>query len=61
MTNEELVAGWSKQYGKPVSLAEVEEINRNLSNFFNILLKWEKDFRAKGLLDEQGNIVKRGN
>lgn len=59
MTNQELIDSWSKQYGKPVIWAEVEAINRNLSNFFNILLRWKEDFKAKGLLDENRNIVEK--
>ncbi len=51
-----LVEGWSKQYGRPVSAAEVEEIKHNLSGFFNILLDWEKQFKEKGLIDEDGNV-----
>jgi hypothetical protein len=52
----ELVEGWSRQYGHPVSLNEVQEINQNLSLFFNTLLRWEEQFEKKGLIDEFGNI-----
>ena len=52
---QKLIDGWSKQYSRPVSLAEVEQINRNLSRFFNILLDWEKQFKEEGLVDESGN------
>jgi len=43
--NQEMIDGWSKQYGRPVSLHEVEKINLRLSRFFSILLSWEKQFR----------------
>ena len=53
---EKLISGWSKQYGRPVSLAEVEEINLNLSSFFSVLLALETDLKEKGIIDESGNI-----
>lgn len=49
--NQILVSGWSKQYGRPVTPAEVDEINCNLSHFFSLLLSWEKDFKQRGLID----------
>ena len=54
--DQDLINGWSRQYGRPVSAAEVQEITGNLSNFFSILLRWEKQFQEKGLLDELVNI-----
>src|SRR5438105_2100688 len=54
--NQTLIDGWSKQYGRPVSAHEVEQINRNLSQFFSILLSWQKQFKEEGLIDEAGNI-----
>ncbi len=53
---QKLIDGWSKQYGRPVSQAEVEEIGRNLSRFFNIMLDWEKQFKEEGIVDENGNV-----
>ena len=59
--NLQLIEGWSKQYGRPVSLSEVQQINRNLSRFFSILLSWEKQFKEEGLLDENGNLRNQNN
>ncbi len=55
-TSEDLIDGWSHQYGRSVTAGEVQEINLNLSRFFDILLRWEKQFQDKGLLDESGNF-----
>jgi len=49
---QRLVRGWSQQYGRPVTLAEVQEINRNLAHFFDLMLAWEHQFRQQGLLRE---------
>ena len=51
-----LVVGWSSQYGRPVTPTELQEINRNLSGFFSILLSWEKQFHAKGVIDDNGSL-----
>lgn len=47
-----LLRGWSKQYHRSVTLAEVQDINRNLAHFFDLLLSWERQFRQQGLLRE---------
>ena len=49
---QRLVRGWSQQYRRPVTLAEVQEINRNLAHFFDLMLSWERQFRQQGLLRE---------
>ncbi len=38
---------WSKQYGKELSLEEVQEINDNLCNFFELLMKWDEAEKSK--------------
>jgi len=53
---EKLKDGWSKQYGRPISDAELDEIEFNLRAFADILFDWYKDFKRKGLIDEHGNI-----
>ena len=45
-------AGWSKQYLRPVTLAELQDINGNLAHFFSLMLSWEKQFKERGLLHE---------
>jgi len=45
-----LLRGWTKQYGRPLALREVQEINRNLSRFFSLMSSWEQHFKEKGLL-----------
>ena len=35
--NQYLIAGWTKQYGRPISLDEVQEINANLSDFVDVM------------------------
>ncbi len=49
---QRLVRGWSQQYERSVTLAEVQEINRNLAHFFDLMLSWERQFRQQGLLRE---------
>jgi hypothetical protein len=51
---QRLVQGWSQQYGRPVTIAEVQEINQNLAHFFDLMLSWERQFRQQGLLDDTG-------
>lgn len=48
-----LIEGWSKQYGRPVTPTELQEINSNLSHFFSLLLSWEKDFKKRGVIHER--------
>jgi hypothetical protein len=50
---QKLVRGWSAQYRRPVTLAEVQEINRNLAHFFDVMLSWERQFKQQGLLKEE--------
>ena len=45
-----LLRGWSKQYGRPITLTELEEINYNLSHLFSLLLSWERGFKEQGLI-----------
>ncbi len=47
-----LLRGWSKQYLRPVTLAELQDINGNLAHFFSLMLSWEKQFKERGLLHE---------
>ena len=47
-----LLRGWSKQYRRPITLAELQEINGNLAHFFSLVLSWEKQFKEQGLLSE---------
>jgi len=41
---------WSRRYGRPVSDAEVSEIDRNLFGYYGLLLQWkrEEDQKAAG-------------
>jgi len=57
--DKELIDGWSKQYGRPVTEAEVDEIKFSLRNFFDLLNAWDVDFRKKGLTDKEGNFVEK--
>lgn len=50
-----LIEGWSKQYGRPISPSELQEINGNLSHFFTLMLSWEKQFKKKELIHDAGN------
>ena len=51
--NDVLVKGWSKQYGRPISPSELQEINCNLSHFFALMLSWDKQFKKKGLVHDK--------
>ncbi|OGX07066.1 MAG: hypothetical protein A2Z88_10630 [Omnitrophica WOR_2 bacterium GWA2_47_8] len=46
-TDEYLIQGWSKQYRRPVSLAEVREINANLSAFVDVMERMEHYLKQK--------------
>ena len=50
--NDTLLRGWSKQYGRPITLTELEEINFNLSHLFSVLLSWEREFKEQGLITD---------
>jgi len=47
-----LLRGWSNQYHRPITLAELQDINGNLAHFFSLMLSWEKQFKEQGLLHE---------
>ena len=48
--HDALLRGWSKQYGRPITPTELEEINYNLSHLFSLLLSWERGFKEQGLI-----------
>jgi len=43
---------WSEQYGKEISIEETKEINRNLTGFFEILMKWDSEKSEKESVEE---------
>ena len=47
-----LLEGWSRQYRRPITLAELDEINRNIAHFFSVILSWEQQFKQRGLIPE---------
>ena len=49
-----LLQGWSHQYRRPITLAELDEITRNLAHFFSVMLSWEQQFKQQGLIPEKG-------
>ena len=48
-----LLQGWSQQYHRPITLAELDEITRNLAHFFSVMLSWEQQFKQQGLIPEK--------
>jgi len=38
---------WSKKYGRELSMGEIDEIYRNLTGYFNLLLRWKHEDDAK--------------
>jgi hypothetical protein len=44
---QEEIAKWSKLYGRQISEHEYDEIRQNLSNFFDLLHKWDQEKQAK--------------
>lgn len=48
---------WSKKYGRSVTVAEVEEIKRNLRAFVDVLMGAYIDLKKRGLIDEEGNFI----
>ena len=55
--NQVLLRGWSNQYHRPITLAELDEINYNLSHFFSLLLSWERDFKQRGLIPKTDDVL----
>jgi hypothetical protein len=43
MTRREQIEQWSKLYGRQITKEEYREICDNLSKFFEILHKWDKE------------------
>jgi hypothetical protein len=39
--SQDEVAYWSEKYGRPLTAAEVADINRNLVEFMELLAEWE--------------------
>jgi hypothetical protein len=46
-TDDYLMAGWSKRYGREISLGEVHEINANLSAFVDVMERMDRYLRQK--------------
>ena len=46
-TDEYLMAGWSKQYGREIGLEEVREINANLSAFVDVMERIDRYLSEK--------------
>ena len=46
-TDEYLIAGWSKRYGREIGLGEVYEINANLSAFVDVMERMEHYLKQK--------------
>lgn len=44
---EGLIKGWSAQYGRPLTSADVEEINTNLSAFVDVMHRIDCYLRRK--------------
>ena len=52
-----LVRGWSRQYRRPITLAELQEINFNLAHFFSLMLSWDRQFRQQGLISSTDKLL----
>lgn len=59
MTKEEQLMFWSKQYGRVVTEAEVEEVNFNLKAFADLLYDCYIDFRKRGVIDKEANFLEK--
>jgi hypothetical protein len=59
MTDQDAVDFLSKEWGRPVSLAEAEAINRDLTALANITIENYLEFKKKGLIDKKGNFLKK--
>lgn len=42
-SRQELIEGWSKLYGRPITETEYLEIRDNLIKFFDTLYQWSKE------------------
>lgn len=47
-----LLRGWSEQYRRPITIAELDAINYNLVHFFSIMLSWERQLGQQGLIND---------
>ena len=47
------IQAWQRDYKEPLTYQDAEEITDNLVGFFKILLRWDEEFRAKGILVEE--------
>ena len=47
---------WSEQYGREISIEETEEIIRNITGFFELLMKWDNEDKQKQTKDELDQI-----
>jgi len=48
---------WSKEYGRPVTQAEVDEIKHNLTGFVDWLEDAYYDFKRRGFVNEKGEVM----
>lgn len=44
---------WEPKYGRSLSDNEAEDIIRNLTNYFDVLIEWDQEDKRKKALDEQ--------
>jgi hypothetical protein len=61
MTDQEVAIFLSKEWGRTVSLAEAQEINRDMTAFAEITIDAYFDFKKRGLIDEKGRLVKKAS
>ena len=47
------IQAWQRDYKEPLTYQDAEEITDNLTGFFKILLRWDEEFRAKGILVDE--------
>ena len=57
MTDQDVVDFLSKDYGRPVTLEEAQEIHRDLKALADIAIDSYFEFKKKGLIDAKGKII----
>ena len=59
MKDAEIVNFLSKEWGRTVTLADAEEINRDLTALAHIMIEGYFEFKKKGLIDETGKLLEK--
>jgi hypothetical protein len=56
---KQTIAFWGKRTGQKISREEARQMVGNVSGFFQVLAEWDRTAKAKEVVDEVEEVVKK--